>query len=107
MAAQPDTDTNATLTVTVGAVGVLLLLVIVLALEALFHAVEHKEFERKVVLAQPVELRSLQARQLELLHRYRWVDPSRRVAAIPIERAMELVVREAASRPEPAAPQDR
>jgi hypothetical protein len=42
----------------------------------------------------PEELAGARAEQLERLHTYRWVDEKAGTVAIPIERAMALVVAE-------------
>ena len=94
MPAQPDTDTRAGSIVAVGLIGSILLVVVVVALEALFGHVAQAESRRKVVDVQSDELRNYTAEQLQKLNGYRVVDPARGVVAIPIERAMELTVRD-------------
>jgi hypothetical protein len=93
---EPDrSDPRSAPTVLVGGVGLVLLAVIVLLLEVLYQRTSQAEIERKVVAEQPRELRQLQAEQLEQLNGYRWVDPAQGVVAIPIDRAIELMVEEA------------
>ena len=104
MSAQADTDTNAPMILTVSLVGAILLLVIVLALEAVFRQVEETEWDRKVVDVRWAELRETQVRQREALRGYRWVDQGKGVVAIPIERAMELTVRDASRAAAPTEP---
>jgi hypothetical protein len=82
-------------TLVVGAVGIIMLAVVILLLEVLFHRTTEAERWRKVVSQQPEELRRVQAEQLDRLNSYRWIDEQNGVVAIPIERAMELVVQEA------------
>ena len=96
MPAQPDTDTRAGSIVAVGLIGSILLVVVVVALEALFGHVAQAEAQRKVVDVKNDELRNYTAEQLEKLTGYRLVDPAQGAVSIPIERAMELTVREAA-----------
>ena len=84
MAAQPDTDTRPGSIVAVGLIGSILLVVVVVALEALFGHVAQAEAQRKVVNVGNNELRG-----------YRVVDPAKGVVAIPIDRALELTVRDA------------
>lgn len=74
--------------------GTLLLVAIVLFLQGLFEAQNRKEFERKVVAEVPQELRDLRAAQLQVLNSYRTVDPAAGVVAIPVERAIELLIEE-------------
>jgi len=100
-----DPDPRPTPTFLVAGVGVALLVVIVLLLEVLYHRTAAAELQRKVIAEQPLELRAVEAEQLEQLSRYRWVDEAAGRAAIPIERAMDLVVDEAnRSRRAAAAP---
>jgi hypothetical protein len=94
MPAQPDTDTRAGSIVAVGLIGSILLVVVVVALEALFGHVAQAEAQRKVVEVQNEELRNDTAEQLQKLNGYRVVDPAQGVVSIPIERAMELTVRD-------------
>jgi len=63
-------------------------------LEALYRKTADTERVRKVISQEPAELRTLEAGQLDQLRDYRWVDPSGGVVAVPIERAMELVIRD-------------
>lgn len=99
MAAQPDTDTRPGSIVAVGVIGSILLVVVVVALEALFGHVAQAEAQRKVVSVGNNELRGYRAEQLQRLNGYRVVDPAKGVVAIPIDRAMELTVRDAGAKP--------
>jgi hypothetical protein len=90
-----ESDPKSTPTLLVGAVGMILLMVIVLLVEVLYHRTTQAEVYRKVISEQPLELRQLQAEQLEQLNGYRWVSEPEGVAAIPIDRAVELIVEEA------------
>lgn len=100
--ADADSDPNTPRTVLVGFVGTVLLFAIIVTLQTLFYNVEKKEFQRKVVNEVPEELASLKARQIENLHSYRWVDKASGVVAIPIDRAIELVVRDASNPADPS-----
>ena len=97
-------DPDAFSTVTVGIAGSILLVVIIVALVAMYEQVSRREFERKVVAEAPQELRSVRVDQLQQLSTYRWQDRRAGVVAIPIERAMELVVEEHRNRANPSAP---
>ncbi len=92
-------DTDAPLIAVVGMVGSLLVVILIVALQALYYRTEQAEFVRKVVSEQPLELRDLQAKQLDLLNHPRWVDRNAGVVAVPIDRAMELVLRDGAGPP--------
>lgn len=88
-------DPKSVTTVLVGAVGIILLAVVIILLQVLYYRTAEAERWRKVVSQQPEELRRVQAEQLDQLNSYRWVDEQGEVVAIPIERAMELLVKEA------------
>jgi hypothetical protein len=60
----------------------------------------HDEFQRKIGDVAPAEIRTLRAAQLTRLHKTGWVDKKNGIVAIPIEKAMELLVAD----PNPAAP---
>ncbi len=81
-------------TIVAAAVGTLVLLASVFWIEALYRGTVEAERNRKVVAQVPAELKSVQASQLDQLHGYRWVDRTQGVVAIPVERAMELVIAE-------------
>ena len=88
-------DPKSGITLIVGAVGVILLAVVIILLQVLFYRTAEAERWRKVVSQQPEELRRVQAEQLERINGYRWVDEQNGVDAIPVDRAMVLVIQEA------------
>lgn len=81
-------------TIIAGAIFLALLILIVVGLEAMYYHAENAEWTRKVVGEQPEEIRKLRADQTDRLNSYRWVDAPNHVVAIPIDRAMELEVRD-------------
>ena len=87
-------DPKAPMTIVITVVGALLVFVIVIALQAFFYNSEEAERGRKVYSEAPEELARLRAQQLEGLRSYRWIDSQKGVVAIPVQRAMELIVRE-------------
>ena len=95
--APEERDPKSSSTLIVGAVGVILLAVVVILLQVLFYRTSEAERWRKVISRQPAELRGVQAEQREMLNGYRWIDEPNGVVAIPVDAAMELVVKEAAS----------
>jgi len=100
--ADPDTVS----TVLVGLIGTVLLIAAVALLQGLYDNVERRELRRKVVLTTPEELRVLRVKQLEQLTSTAWVDQAAGVVSIPVERAMDLIVRDprlSAVAPKPAA----
>lgn len=87
-------DPDAPGTIAFGIVGAILVFVVIVALQALFYRVQNSEIQRKVLAQQPEELSRLVAEQQQRLNTYRWVDSAKGIAAIPIDRAMEITVRE-------------
>lgn len=99
----PDGDPKVSSTIVSGIVGVLLLLIILLFALALFHDVQRAEERAKVYAAAFPEITALRNAQLEKLYGPpRWVDAAAGRVAIPIDRAMELVVRDLKSAAPPA-----
>lgn len=97
-------DPDASATVAFGIVGAILVFVMIVGLQALFYRTQNEELKRKVVAQAPEELSRLVAEQRERLGGYRWVDEKAGVAAIPIDRAMELTTLDYASRGNAAEP---
>jgi uncharacterized membrane protein YhfC len=85
-------DPDASATIAFGIVGAILIFVLIVALQALFYRAENQEFQRKVVSQAPEELSRVVAEQQQQLSSYRWIDSAKGIAAIPIDRAMELTV---------------
>ena len=85
-------DPDALTTATVGIVGTILVIVVVVFVQGLYESVNRSEFQRKIVNEAPAELRNLRAAQLTRLHATGWVDKKNGYVAIPIEKAMELLV---------------
>jgi hypothetical protein len=97
-------DPRAPMTAVVAITGAILVFVIVVALQAWFYAAEESEIREKVVNRPPEELSRLRTEQVEQITTYRWIDSGKGVAAIPIDRAMELTIRERGRLPIPASP---
>jgi hypothetical protein len=91
-------DPKVGITLVVGALGVILTVVIILALQVLFYRTAQREFVTKVVEVGSEKLRNAESAQREMLEGYRWVDRENGVVALPIERAMELIVEESQGR---------
>ncbi len=87
-------DPNVTVGVVVGIVGVILTFVSIVLLQALFFHMQEGEMERKVYRQTNEELRSLDAKQMETLNSYGWIDQAGGVVHIPIANAMKLVASE-------------
>jgi hypothetical protein len=87
-------DPKAALTLVTVLVGAILVFAIIVALQAFFYRSEEAERAVKVYAVVPEELARLRAVQQEQLNTYRWVDAEHGVVALPIDRAMELTVRD-------------
>lgn len=93
-------DPKSGLVAVVGVVSAVVLVAAIVVLQAIYYRAQDKESLRKAVFAPP-EVQSVQAEQLGQLEGYRVVDPEREVVAIPIDRAMELLVAEGGGRVTP------
>jgi len=87
-------DPRSSSTMVIGVVGGVLLIVIVLWLQVIFNNGVAAERQVKQIEPRVESLDDFRARQSARLHSYGWVDSARTVVHIPIERAMELTVRE-------------
>jgi hypothetical protein len=81
-----------------GVCGVVLVAVLIFALQAVYYRAAERQRQAKVVAVRPEEFLRLSARQKESLGRYGVVDAGQGRYQIPIERAMEAVLREEAAR---------
>lgn len=100
-----------------GFLGAVLLTVIALGLTALFYNAQAQEERRKLIERDPLELEHLQAEQrAQIIGAPHWVEEQVQVEgsntpqavrslAIPIDRAMELVVNESRAAANQAQPQ--
>ncbi len=91
-AAKDNLDTG--VIATIGILLVILVFALILLVQGWFYKAQADEYVRKVVEPRSAELASAVADQQDALHRYRLLDEASGKVAIPIERAMELVVRE-------------
>jgi hypothetical protein len=86
------------LAMVIGTVGALIF--VVLALAQFFNMAVRDEIQDKV-LAQPSSaLRELHAREAADLSRYAWVDQKKGIVRIPVDRAVELTLRDWPQRPQ-------
>ncbi|NNE09467.1 MAG: hypothetical protein HKN20_12975 [Gemmatimonadetes bacterium] len=95
MALDSGNDPNPYWTALWGLTGAAFILAAIVALQAAYYHLEAGEIERKVISQAPEELTQLRSKQLAELNSYRWVSETEGVVGIPIDRAMELVAREA------------
>lgn len=91
-AAYDDLDT--TMIAFVGVVGTIITFFLVFAVAALSQSFEKAETEVKVVEVPEVTSDSILANQAAALTEYRWIDQDKNIVAVPIDRAMEIVVQE-------------
>lgn len=88
-------DPNIGPTFVTGIVGAASTLVLVILLHSYYGHEFRAEVARKVIAQPSIAVDQVRAEQLRQINEYRWIDPKTKVVAIPIERAMELVVAEA------------
>ncbi len=87
-------DPHGAWTAVIGLIMAAVILVSVIGLQSLFYKVERDEIQEKLGDARSDELVRSNAEQLANLTSYRWVDQSAGQAAIPIDKAMALVIRD-------------
>lgn len=85
---------NAAAIAMVGFLGIIVVFAIVLILEVIYYRVAASQDEEKSINEPFVELDRMVATQQERLGQYRVVDRRQGIFAIPVDRAMELVVRQ-------------
>ncbi len=93
-------DVNTPVIALVGFISAILFFAIVVLLEVVFYWAEAQQRENDV--GPPQELATLTHNQQARLAEYRWVDQKKGVVAIPIDRAMELVVADLSGSAKPA-----
>ncbi len=98
MATQDDLNTSAI--ALVGFVGAVLVFAVIVVLMIIFHRVEARQRSEKEVEPAYGRVTQLAADQQGRLADYGWIDREKRIARVPIQRAMELVVDELSENPE-------
>lgn len=78
----------------------------IILLQVMFYRIEAQQRYEKDISQPPAELTALVQRQQARLAEYRWVDEKKGIAAIPIDRAMELVVANPSKSAEPVITKD-
>jgi hypothetical protein len=92
MAETSHTDPSSLWTVVVGVIGFLIVAIFIIGIQAIFYQTENREIQEKIVSQAPARLTSIRAEQESHLNSYKMIDSNSGVVAIPIDRAMELVV---------------
>ena len=87
-----------------GLVFTVIVVVLLLWLHDYFFAVRNDAVQRNVLEPANPRLLELRATEAAVLGTYGWVDQEKGIVRVPIDRAMELLVREAANAPAPATP---
>ena len=87
-------DLNTVKIAIIGFLSALITFAIILALQVLYYSAENQQLERKVFQAPTTQSDTLLAEQAVKLTRYDWIDREQRRVMIPVDRAMELVVKE-------------
>jgi hypothetical protein len=90
----------------IGVVGTVIVLLVVFVVQVLYYRWTHELNDEHNVQRTDQALARYYADQQEKLHRTAWVDEKAGKVAIPIERAMELTLRDLASggAPQPSPP---
>lgn len=85
-------DTNTPTIALLGFLGAISVFAIIVLLEVVYyHVAAQQEYQKDI--SQPyVELSNVLQEQQARLETYRWVDEKKKIVAIPIQRAMDLVV---------------
>jgi hypothetical protein len=97
-------DVNTPVVALVGFLGSILVFAVIIGLLVLFYNVETQQAAEKDLNIVPAEISTLVNGQKAKLTEYRWVDQEKKITAIPISRAMELVASELAANPAAASP---
>jgi hypothetical protein len=85
-------EVNVPLVVTIGIVAGIFLLVIVIGMQAWYQSEENNELTAKENLFPNQPLIDLKTSQTARINQYRWMDQANNVVAIPIDKAMEIMI---------------
>jgi hypothetical protein len=80
-----------------GLIGAIVVFALILLLMVLYYRVSNQQVQIKQTGEPPAEWTNLKTAQEGKLLSYRWVDPKRKIVAIPIDLAMRLVTAEVAA----------
>ncbi len=90
-------DLNVTWTAIAGLIGAILTFAFIVVIQILFQRAERAQYQQKVIAVAPEQLSDLRSQQLARINSYRLVDEKKAVAAIPIDEAMQALVRDPAA----------
>lgn len=91
-------DPNARFLALLGFGSIFLLVAIVVGLQYYYDRVREQQVYVQVLAPESEALKNLRAREDEQLHSYRYIDRAKGSVRLPIERAMELLVKEEGTR---------
>ncbi len=94
-------DPTAGPTVFVAAIGVIVFTAAVFALQGYYGRVLEEELEIKNTPRTSGQYEGVRTERLERMTKYEWLDADAGAVAIPIDRAIDLVIEELAQQPEP------
>jgi hypothetical protein len=86
-------EVNVPLVVTIGVVSGILLLVVVIGVQAWYQSEEQSEMAAKEKDFPNIALMDLKTTQAAAINTWRWIDQKKGVIAMPIEQAMQEMVR--------------
>lgn len=81
-----------------GVASVIIVFVCIVGAQALFFDFLKKEDVRKIIDSRNATYDTIIAEQKSRLDEYGWIDKEKQIVAIPIERAMQIVVKEEAAK---------
>jgi hypothetical protein len=87
-------DLNSLKIATIGLLGAVVTLAAILALQVLYYTAADRLTEERVVQSATTQSDTQLAEQSVQLTRYDWIDRQKKQLMIPVDRAMELVVKE-------------
>ncbi|HVP13340.1 MAG TPA: hypothetical protein VMV94_19355 [Phycisphaerae bacterium] len=90
-------DLNTSLIAVSGLIGAVIVFFGIVALQAWYYHAEKEEMYRKVIAPAAEELAAVTAEQQGQLNSYRLIDSQKQIVAIPIDRAMAIVVQDLAA----------
>ncbi len=87
-------DLNTPMIALIGFLSAILLFVLIIAMQVVYYDIHDAAFNAKVVSQRPAELTKVVTEQQEKLNTYRWVNEASGTVAIPIDVAMNLIIKE-------------
>jgi hypothetical protein len=85
-------DLNTPKIAVVGFIGVIVVFAIIILMQVMFYWAQSQQHLVKDIDQPYLEVANLTADQQAKLAKYQWIDEKQKIVAIPIKRAMELVV---------------